>query len=434
MNKLLFTKTLYVLLAGCILAGFTNCHSDAQQQAISRLAFAPNDDQLKLPAGFHAVVVASHIGAARHIVVRDNGDIYVALRAPHNGHAIACLRDQNGDGKADIIEYFGPNTRGDGIGIYRGYLYFGSDTAIMRFRLIDGQLLPDAHAETIARFPIQHEHETKTFTFDNQGYMYVNVGAPSNACQYEDRQKGSPGQNPCPLLEHYAGIWRFRADVPDQTEDHGGMRYATGLRNCVALDWNPVNHQLYAAMNGRDQLYQLYPQYYNAQQGAELPAEEFLLIRQGGNYGWPYTYYDQFQKKRIIAPEYGGDGKKAAPANQYDPPIMAFPGHWAPLGLLFYTGNQFPSSYKHGAFIAFHGSWNRAPLPQAGFKVVFVPFKNGSRLPTGNYSVFADNFTQSPNNQSPVHRPVGLAQGPDGSLYITDDLGGSVWRIAYTGK
>jgi glucose/arabinose dehydrogenase len=415
-------------IAGC--AGHSNSQNGSQAKK-QGLAFAPDNGGLKLPPGFQAIIVAPNIGSARHIVVRDNGDIYVALKAPQNGHSIACLRDTSGDGAADIIEYFGEG-HGNGIAIHDGYLYFASDTSVVRYKFDGNNLLPDPSPQTIATFPVQHEHEMKSITFDNDENMYVNIGAPSNACQYDDRQKGSPGQNPCPLLAQHAGIWRFKANQFNQTEENGGYRYATGLRNCVGLTWNQDVNKLYAVMNGRDQLYQLFPQYYTVKQGAELPAEEFFLIKDGGNYGWPYTYYDQFQKKLMIAPEYGGNGKKAAPAGKYDDPIMAFPGHWAPVGLMFYTDTLFPSNYDNGAFIAFHGSWNRAPLPQEGYKVVFVPFKGD--MPAGSYIDFADNFSGSPDNSNPKHRPVGLAEGPHGSLYITDDLGGTVWRIVYTGK
>lgn len=410
-------------------------HDQAQSRDNAHLEFAPGNDALQLPPGFQVVMVAQHIGAARHIVVRGNGDIYIALNARHNGGCIAAVHINPRTGKSDEIKYFGELGRGTGMGIHNGYLYYGSDTAIVRYKLRPGALLPDLHAELIASLPVQHEHEAKSITFDNEGHIYVNVGAPSNACQVQDRVKGSPGQNPCPLLPFHAGIWRFSADKMHQTQQNGGFRYVTGIRNCVALRWNPVAHRLYALMMGRDQLYQFYPQYYSEEQGAELPAEEFLLLREGANYGWPFVYYDQFKKALMISPEYGGNGKKAAPKGKYQDPILAFPGHWAPEDLLFYTGRQFPSKYRDGAFIAFHGSWNRAPLPQKGFNIVYVPFRGD--LPSGKYEVFAGNFSGKKVVESPGdarYRPSGLAQGPDGSLYVTDDTNGTVFRIVYTGK
>lgn len=417
------------LFAGLLLS---SCKS-SPNEAKGVLAFAPDNDSLQVPSGFRVIVVAKNIGAARHIAIRDNGDIYIALNSPHQGGSMVALRDTNRDGKADVIRYFGDMGGGTGIGIHDGYLYFGSDTAIVRYKLRKDSLLPDPHAELIARLPVQHEHQARSIAFDGKGNLYVNIGAPSNCCQVQDRTKGSPGQNPCPLLEYHAGIWRFDASKQGQTQQQGGTRYVTGIRNCVALAWNPNVNDLYAVMHGRDQLHQFYPQYYDEKQGAELPAEEFLRFKEGANYGWPYVYYDEFQKKLMINPEYGGDGKKEAPAGKYQDPILAFPGHWAPDGLLFYTGSQFPDSYHDGAFIAFHGSWNRAPLPQRGYDVIFVPFKGDS--PSGKYSVFAGGFTAG-NMASPGdarYRPCGLGQGPDGSLYLTDDAHGTVFRFVYTG-
>jgi glucose/arabinose dehydrogenase len=165
-----------------------------------------------------------------------------------------------------------------------------------------------------------------------------------------------------------------------------------------------------------------------------LPAETLYMLEEGDDAGWPYIYYDQIQNKKIRAPEYGGDGKKTGGENAIDP-VMAFPGHLAPNALLFYTGDMFPEKYKNGAFIAFHGSWNRAPEEQEGFNVVFVQFKNGK--PSGDWEVFADGFAGIETIQSPdqaAHRPTGLAQGPDGSLYVSDDAGGTIYRIVYNGK
>lgn len=432
----MFVKYSFLLIA--LTFGFISCNQtgDGQSSQKEHLQFTENNADLSLPKGFQVVTVAKNIGAARHIAIRDNGDIYVALNARHDGGVIAALRDTNRDGVADEIKYFGNFVRGTGIQIHNGYLYYGNDTAVVRYKLKPGQLLPNQNAEIIATLPVQHVHEAKSIAFDKNGHLYVNVGAPSNICQVEDRTKGSPGQEPCPLLEYHAAIWRFDADKLNQTQQNGGIRYVTGIRNCVALAWNSNTDKLYAVMHGRDQLHQFYPQYYTEKQGAELPAEEFLLFKEGANYGWPYVYYDEFQKKFMVCPEYGGDGKKAAPDGKYQDPIMAFPGHWAPNGLLFYTGKQFPSQYKNGAFIAFHGSWNRSPLPQQGYKVVFVPFK-GNLPASEQYEVFADGFTGTDDMKSPgdaKYRPCGLAQGNDGSLYVTDDSHGTIFRIVYTGK
>ncbi len=232
-------------------------------------------------------------------------------------------------------------------------------------------------------------------------------------------------------MERRAGVWVFDADEPGQTQEDG-ERYASGLRNLVALTIHPENGDLYAVQHGRDQLGQNWPDLYTLEESAEKPAEEFVRIDAGDDFGWPYCYYDSAQDEKVLAPEYGGDGQKVGRCADKKDPLMAFPAHWAPNGLLFYTGGQFPEHYRGGAFIAFHGSWNRAPLPQGGYNVVFVPFEGAE--PSGAWEVFAEGFAgpeMSPRGAE--HRPTGLAQGPDGSLYISDDSGGRIWRVYYTG-
>jgi len=397
------------------------------------LAGLPAAAQLKLPAGFKATVVTTDMQRARHIAVAPNGVIFVKLERLKNGKGIYRLQDTNGDGKPDKITGFG-NYVGTGMYLKGDYLYASSNTDVYRYRLDkDYNVLdPDKPERIVKGLLDRGEHNSKSIVLDNKGNLYVNIGAYSNACQLSDRQKGSPGQMPCPILDSAGGIWEFKADVPDQTygDDH---RYATGLRNVVGLDWNTATNTLFVMQHGRDQLSDLFPQYWDKKQSAELPAECMYELHKGSNCGYPYIFYDQIQHKQILSPEYGGDGKKG-PAKQYQDPIMAFPGHLAPNGMLFYTGNQFPEKYKNGAFIAFHGSWNRAPEPQEGYYVVFVPFKNGK--PAGNWEIFANNFAGGPDKMQPgsaEHRPCGLAQGPDGSIYVTDDQrnGGTIWKISY---
>ncbi len=389
---------------------------------------------LLLPSGFKAVKFAEGLGEARHLAVTPEGDVYVKLSDLKNGKGIFYLHDANGDGKADVQTGFGDFT-GTGIGIKNGYLYASSDTKVYRYKLDEkGRVAdPDKPELIVSGLLDRHEHEAKPFTFDNKGNIYVTIGAYSNSCQVHDRAKGSPGMKPCPILDSAGGIWKFSADKTDQTYGNG-ERYATGLRNEMGIAWNSDVNELYVMQHGRDQLADLYPDLYTTKQSAELPAECMYLLKEGANAGWPYIYYDELQHKKILAPEYGGDGKKEAGEDAINP-VMAFPGHMAPDGLLFYEGNMFPEKYKHGAFIAFHGSWNRAPEPQKGFFVAFVPFKDGK--PSGDWEVFADDFAGGAQYMSPdaaKHRPCGLAQGPDGALYVSDDKGGTIYKIIYTGK
>ncbi|MBD3384936.1 sorbosone dehydrogenase [candidate division KSB1 bacterium] len=392
----------------------------------------PVDTLLTLPSGFQSVVFAEAVGRARHLTVRSNGDVYVALRKAKNGKGVVALRDSDGDHVADQISYFGDFV-GTGIEIYHNHIYFGADTAVVRYALMDDALLPNPSPEVIiAGLPDQRQHRAKPLAFDDQGNLYLNIGAPSNACQEELRTPGSPGMDPCPQLQRQGTIWVFSAEKPNQTLQQDGKRYISGIRHCVAVAWNPLTGLLYGVQHGRDQLHSLWPDYYTEQDNAGLPAEEFLLFRRGSEYGWPYCYYDSRQDKKVLAPEYGGDGNKIGRCDQYEDPIMTFPAHWAPNDLHFYTGNQFPPRYRGGAFIAFHGSWNRAPEPQRGYKVMFVPF-NGE-LPTGEKEIFADGFSGNSPIFSPreaKYRPMGLAESPDGSLYISDSTQGKIWKVIY---
>ena len=182
--------------------------------------------------------------------------------------------------------------------------------------------------------------------------------------------------NPCPILEKYGGVWVFDGTKLNQTPANG-RRFATGMRNAVAIEWNAAQNALFSVIHGRDSLDTLFPALYNAEDNATRQAEEFHQIVDGGDYGWPYTFFDTKLGKRVLAPEYGGDAKKEPEAGKYPDPLVAYPAHWAPNDLLFYSGKNFPAKYQGGAFIAFHGSWNRAPEPQAGYKVVFQPMKDG---------------------------------------------------------
>lgn len=395
-----------------------------------------------LPGDFEAVVVADSVGPARHLVVNDNGDIYVKLRASYPDGSNVALRDKNNDGKADIIRKFGIYSDTFGYGtamrIYGGYLYFSSTGDVFRCKLKPGKLLPDTKLELILTDDYLHDphgfnHTAKPITFDDKGNMYVPFGSPSDVCQEMDRIPESPGLNPCPQLEEHAGIWKFDPNKKNQTIKEG-KRFATGIRSAVAITWNPDDKNLYVVQHGRDDLHRTWPGLYSKWQSALLPSEEFLRIKEGSDGGWPYYYYDQIQGKKLLNPEYGGDGKKVAKGDKYEQPLIGFPAHWAPNDILFYRGDQFPEHYKQGAFIAFHGSTIRAPYSQSGYFVAFVPFKNGN--PSGPWEVFADGFAGMDtiiNTTDAQFRPMGLAEGPDGSLYVSDSRKGKIWRIMFKG-
>lgn len=395
---------------------------------------------LTLPAGFCAFVAHPGVGPARHIAVAPNGDLYVALQVrggqeaqTEQGHIVG-LRDSNGDGRLDESVRFGA-VGGTGIAVQDGYLYFAPNDAVLRYRLpADGGLRPEGEPETIVHgFPQQRSHAAKTLAFDGQGTMWVNVGAPSNNCGNPDRQPGARGLDPCPELQWQAGVWRFDARRTGQHQ-RDGERWATGIRNAVALAFNPADGALYAVQHGRDQL-DVVSQHFTAEQNAELPSEEFIRLPRGYDNGWPYCYHDPQLNRRVLAPEYGGDGRSVGRCGQYPDPLVAYPAHWAPNELLFYTGTHFPPRYRGGAFIAWHGSWNRAPAPQGGYQVTFQPMSDGR--PAGDWEVFADGFAGRDVVPSPAeaeYRPMGLAQAPDGSLYIADSKQGRIWRVVYRGN
>ncbi len=396
------------------------------------VACDPGNGGLTLPAGFCATVFADSAGTARHIAVAPNGDVFVNVRAGRSSPGgILVLRDTDGDGHADVRNMIA-DSGNTGIALANGYVYASRPSSIVRYPLKPGLLTLDVAgpAEVIVRDLPTKGHTAHNFVVDGRT-LYVNIGSESNSCQEKDRSNESPGIDPCTQLDERAGIWMFDAAKTDQTRA-SGQRFATGIRNAVALALNPADGFLYAVFHGRDQLFANWPALYTAEESAELPAEELIKITRGADFGWPYCYYDQLQKKLVLAPEYGGDGKKIGRCSAKQQPLFGFPGHWAPDGLLFYTARQFPAKYRAGAFVAFHGSWNRAPLPQAGYRVVFVPIKNGVAGKFVNFATgFATDTLLKVDRPSRVYRPVGLAQGPSGALYVSDDFGGRIWRIVW---
>ncbi len=424
---LIFGLVLVAPLAGC-------------RQKSDTLTGDPNDGGLTLPGGFEALVVVDSIGPARHLAVRQNGDIYAKLSGSRGGKGVVALRDTTNDGKADVIRRFGvsnePGGSHTGAEIYDGHLYVGTDLHLYRYKLTPGQLVPKGEPDTIViddHAHGSHAHIDKPISFNSEGDMFTSFGPPNNACQKPKRTPGVPGQDPCPVLDDHAGIWRFDAHEEMQTQE-GGSRFATGIRNVLAMDWHPADGNLYVVQHGRDNLHGLWPNKYTPWESAMLPAEEFLRVIEGSDFGWPYCYYDQLQGKKVLAPEYGGDGQTVGRCSQYKDPIIGFPGHFAPNDLLFYRGDQFPDRYRNGGFVAFHGSTIRDPYPQAGYFVGFVPYENGK---FGAWEVFANGFAGADtirNTSDAKHRPGGLAMGPDGSLFVTEDNEGKIWRILYTGE
>ncbi len=384
-------------------------------------ACAPENGGLTLPEGFCAVVVGTQLGAVRQLAVAPNGDLYAAVggRTAEGSAGVLAFRDTTGDGVPDLRVAFGPGGMND-VKIAGGFLYGALPDRVVRWRLDGRSLAPVGEPETVVKdLPADGGHAAKSIAIGRGDTLFVNVGSKSNSCQVADRQARSPGADPCVELERRAGIWHFSATATDQVFD-ASRRYATGLRNAMALAVHPQSRVLHAAVMGRDQLAQNwgFPEPYSA----ENPAEEFFRVERGADMGWPYCYWSNETGAKVLAPEYGGDGTKTERCAATVAPLVAFPGHWAPLALAFWRGDAFGTAYREGAFLAFHGSWNRAPLPQAGYRVVFVPMKGGK--PAGAYRTFA-----TLTGQETGLRASGVAVGTDGSLYISGDRNGTIWKV-----
>ncbi|HMK84965.1 MAG TPA: c-type cytochrome [Steroidobacteraceae bacterium] len=413
----------------------------------STTAACPDDRTgLRLPAGFCATIFADGIGHARHMAVSPEGVVYVNTWSgryygndkPHKGGFLVALQDTTGSGQANVNRRFGETVQsggagGTGIGLYGGALYAEIDDKIVRYVLRAGAIVPEARPETIVSgLPRTGDHPMHPFVIDADGKMYVDVASASNSCQLKNRTLRSPGADPCEELKTRGGIWLYDASRANQAFSPF-ERYATGIRNAEGFGLDTTRHRLFVTQHGRDQLHANFPDLYKPEEEATLPAEEVMLLVQGGDYGWPECYYDSMQQRLVLAPEYGGDGGRTqGVCAQKLAPVAAFPAHWAPNDMVFYDRSEFPARYRNGVFIAFHGSWDRAPYPQQGYNVVFQSL--GGEHAGGVCEVFADGFAGAIRTpEGAEHRPSGVAVGPDGALYVSDDVRGRIYRIVYRG-
>jgi len=410
-------------------------------QATVSAACPPPPDRLSLPSGWCAQVFAHGLGAARHLAIGSEGTIYVMTAGPArtseapfpavDGRGpILTLQDLNGDGEADAGFRFG-EAGGTGLALLDNTLFVSEDRRVLRYTLDRQSGRPiGPPAVVVGGFPDQRQHAAKSIALDNRGSLFVNVGAPSNACQRTDRRPGSPGRDPCPERNVQAGIWRYDAIRTGQRHPADGTMQARGVRHAVALAWRKTDATLYGVQHGRDQLDGLWPGRYDAKANAENPAEELQRLTPGSDFGWPYCYFDPAADRRVLAPEYGGDGKHVGRCAEYSRPVLALPAHTAPNALVFDDDGRLPPPYRGGALIALHGSWNRAPLPQAGYAIEFVPItQNGT---AASSSPFVRGFAGHDPIRDPGaarYRPSGLAIGPDGSVYVSDSRQGRIWRL-----
>lgn len=393
------------------------------------------DTSITLPSGFCATVFADGIVGARHLTTTPSGQVFVAVADARDGSrkgGVVGLFDRNGDGKADRMSRFG-TTGGNGIAYKNGYLYFAPNDGVVRYRVAPWSLSPMGGPRTIVSgLPADGDHVAKSIALDGRHGVYVNIGSASNSCQVQNRVPQSPGVDPCPELDVRAGIWKFDSTRTGQTAASGD-RIAKGVRNAVALAVEPERKNLFAVQNGRDQLFENWPNIYTAADDLQKPGEELFRIKTGRDYGWPYCYFDPKLGTKVLAPEYGGNGTAVGRCADVEQPLVAFPAHWAPLSMAFTEGKRMPRKYRDGAFVAFHGSrFDPVNQPEGpGYNVAFVPFRNGK--PTGEWKTFAGGFERpgTPTPDGAAHRPVGLAVARDGALYVSDDKGGRIWRISY---
>ncbi len=376
---LVLTSLALVIMLASIL--YSQRHRILQVLTGSNVANSdPGVASLHLPPGFQASVFFSGLKSPRFISFGPRGELFVAERG--SGRIVA-LSDPGGKGRAvsERIVISGLNDP-TSLTFYQGVLYVDEQTQISRFMLgADGQVT--GRRVIVPNLPAAGQHVTRTALIGPDGTLYVSIGSTCNVCVETD--------------PHRAAVWVYNLD------GSGGHLYARGLRNAVGLAVNPWNQQLWVTNNGRDYL------------GDNLPPETVYALQAGGNYGWPYCH-----AATIIDPDLGHAGDCRGVVR----PLIDLQAHSAPLGLAFYKANQFPPQY-HGLFIAFHGSWNRS-VP-TGYKVVFVPLNSHGQV-RGSAQDFATGWLLKTTSTG---RPVGLAVGPDGSLYVSDDEGGFIYRISY---
>jgi glucose/arabinose dehydrogenase len=359
--------------------------ADAQR---STKAEDPNLGKLQLPQGFQANLFASGLTDARWLQMAPNGDV---LLAEAEAGKITLLRDANGDGTAEMKTTFADGfRRPHGMAFANGKFYVADALGIYSFPYKDGDTKvsgPRTPVTENGAFGKLGGHWTRNLAVNTKGELFVAIGSNGNINDKDDP-------------------WRAAVS---KVVGNKLVQYGTGLRNPVGITFYPGTDDLYVVVNERDG------------EGDELVPDYLTRVQQGDFYGWPYAYLGQHEEPSL-------KGKRPDLVAKAKVPDVLFRSHSAPLGLLFYTGNQFPAQYRGGAFVAHHGSWN-ASNPR-GYKIVYVPFQNGR--PVGGYDNFALGFWTTGNAPAGVMgRPVGLAQAKDGSLLVADDVGNAVWRISY---
>ena len=380
----------------------------------TRVVPASAGHQVKTPPGFAVNVFADTLQFARFMALAPNGDVFLAEPVRGAG-VITVLRDADHDGIAETRETFATGlNRPFGLAFWKNYLYVGNNDSVVRFTYDAGQTRARGEPERIADLPPSdaaldedtarrlhidisqtrgYNHWTRNVIFNPAGTkMYVTIGSATNA-------------TPEP-----AGTSVLRAAIHEYNPDGSGHRlFASGLRNPVGLSYFPGSSTLWTAVNERDQL------------GDDLVPDYITSVHDGGFYGWPYSYLGKHLDPTV-------NPQRPDLVDTAIAPDVLLTSHAAALGLIFYTGAQFPSEYRNSAFVALHGSINRSKL--SGYSVVRVPFRNGK--PAGPPEDFLTGFIARDDGEKEAWgRPVGLLQLPDGSLLVSDDGGNRIWRVRY---
>lgn len=355
----------------------------------------PGNKTPQAPAGFKVERFADDFQHPRWTYIAPNNDIFVVESDTENSaNRITVLRDKDGDAVPDVREIFldGLN-KPFGMLVLNGYFYVANTDGLYRYPYEEGQLKLESRGEKILDLPAggYNHHWTRNIIAGPEGKkIYISVGSASNAGEYgmEEEER--------------------RANILEINPDGSGEKiYAAGLRNPVGMDWNPVTGELWTAVNERDKL------------GNNLVPDFITSLKEGGWYGWPFSYYGDIKDPRWEEDPHNELVEKAIV------PDVAVGPHTASLGFTFYTANQFPEKYKNGAFVGQHGSWNRANF--SGYKVLFVPFEDGKPQQPED---FLTGFIADEEASEVYGRPVGITTLPDGSLLVNDDDAGIIWRVS----